>query len=121
MGGFTAGGLDVEVFSGKLRIVREGDLKKFVNSVDEITFSGEYATATNKEVLYITERAVFKLTKKGLTMIEIAPGIDVEKDILAQMEFKPQIADVLNVMDKRIFKEDRMSIRGEILSKAKKV
>ena len=119
VGEFTAGGLCVDIQSGKVRIVEEGKARKFIDSVEEITFSGEHARAAGKEVLYITERAVFKLLKTGVTLVEIAPGIDFERDILSQMEFIPQIADDLHEMDKRIFREAKMSIRNEILSRGK--
>lgn len=118
-GGFTAGGLRVDIQNGKVKIVEEGKAKKFLHSVEEITFSGEHAKAIGKEVLYITERAVFKLLKEGVTLVEIAPGIDFERDILSQMEFKPEIADDLHEMDHRIFREVKMVIRDEILSKGK--
>ena len=95
-GSFTAGGLKVEVNDGKLNIVQEGKVKKFVNKVQQITFSGEYARKTGQRVFYVTERAVFQMKPEGLTLIEIAPGVDLEKDVLNQMEFKPLIANSLD-------------------------
>lgn len=85
-GTFTAGGLEVAVEDGKLRIIREGTSRKFMKAVEQITFSGNYAKRLNKDVLYVTERAVFRLTGEGLVLIEVAPGIDIEKDILAHMD-----------------------------------
>jgi propionate CoA-transferase len=86
---FTAGGLKVDVKDGKLTIVKEGRRNKFLKQIEQVTFSGDYANDTNQNVLYITERAVFKLTKAGLELIEMAPGIDLDKDILEHMEFAP--------------------------------
>lgn len=103
-GTFTAGGLKVKIMDGKLIIEKEGKAKKFVDAVEQITFSGEYASSVGQTVLYITERAVFRLTKEGLVLEEIAPGINLEKDVLANMEFKPIISPQLKLMDENIFK-----------------
>ncbi|WML37147.1 acyl CoA:acetate/3-ketoacid CoA transferase [Clostridium sp. OS1-26] len=110
-GTFTAGGLKISVADGELVIEKEGKSNKFVNTVEQITFSGEYAANIGQPVLYITERAVFRLTKDGLVLEEIAPGIDLEKDILNHMEFKPIISSNLKGMDERIFKEELMGIK----------
>jgi propionate CoA-transferase len=88
---------------GQLVIVKEGNKKKFVNQVEHVTFSGKYARKTGKPVLYITERAVFSLEVDGLTLIEIAPGLDVEKDIVSAMEFRPRISPVLKEMPRELF------------------
>ena len=109
-GTFTAGGLKEKIEDGKLVILEEGREKKFIKKVEQITFSAKYANDTNQEVLYVTERCVFKLTKDGLLLIEIAPGVDLEKDILAHMDFKPIIADDLKLMDERIFKDALMGL-----------
>ncbi|HOJ49231.1 MAG TPA: acyl CoA:acetate/3-ketoacid CoA transferase [Spirochaetota bacterium] len=109
LGTFTAGDLQVEVKDTKLKIVQEGKTRKFVRNVEHITFSGEYAKKVKRPVLYITERAVFKLTDEGLELIEIAPGIDIEKDILTHMDFKPIIKSP-KIMDTRIFKKDKMGL-----------
>lgn len=100
---FTAKGLKCEV-NNKLNILSEGMIKKFVKNVMQITFSGEYAQKIGQEVLFITERAVFKLTDRGLKLIEIAPGIDLEKDILQSMEFTPIVDNDLKMMNKDCFK-----------------
>mgnify|MGYP000887673180 CR=1 FL=1 len=108
-GTFTTGGLRIGVDNGKLIIKQEGKVKKFLNHVEQITFSGEYAAKVGQPVLYVTERAVFALTPEGVELKEIAPGIDLEKDVLALMEFKPIIKDV-KLMDERIFKDERMGL-----------
>ncbi|MBP1920837.1 acyl CoA:acetate/3-ketoacid CoA transferase [Youngiibacter multivorans] len=102
-GTFTAGGLVIEVVSGKLNILNEGKSKKFINEVDQITFSGSFANSINQPVLYITERAVFTLENGEMTLIEIAPGVDLTKDILGLMDFKPKISPNLKEMDSAIF------------------
>jgi len=110
-GTFTAGGLNIEINDGKLNILQEGKSNKFIKNVEQITFSGEYAVDVSQPVLYITERAVFKLSNKGVVLIEIAPGVDLEKDIIAHMGFKPIISPNLVVMDERIFGEKKMELR----------
>ncbi|SLN44285.1 Acetate CoA-transferase YdiF [Roseovarius albus] len=114
-GTFTAGGLQVAAEDGKLRIVQEGRNRKFVPLVDQITFSGTYACRRAQPVLYVTERCVFQLTPKGLELIEIAPGIDLEKDILGQMGFKPIIENVTE-MDPRIFMDEPMGLLDTLLN-----
>ncbi|KOA18261.1 acetate CoA-transferase YdiF [Clostridium homopropionicum DSM 5847] len=109
-GTFTAGKLVTKIEDGKLTIIEEGKGIKFKKSVEQITFSADYANESGQEILYITERAVFKLTDKGITLVEIAPGVDLEKDILANMEFKPIIAENLKLMDERIFKDEKMGL-----------
>lgn len=103
-GAFTSGGLVVKISDGKLNIIKEGKNKKFLAQVQQITFSGEYAASVHQPVLYVTERAVFQLSQEGLELIEIAPGIDLERDILQNMEFKPIIKD-LKMMSLEIFHE----------------
>ncbi|MDR0365841.1 MAG: hypothetical protein LBH68_03295 [Bifidobacteriaceae bacterium] len=110
VGLFTAGGNRYRVADGKLEILQEGKHKKFKNQVEQITFSGEYGAQTGKEVWYITERAVFKLVPGGIELIEIAPGVDLQKDILDQMEFEPQISPDLKEMDPRIFTDAVMGL-----------
>ncbi|NLW53176.1 MAG: acyl CoA:acetate/3-ketoacid CoA transferase [Tissierellia bacterium] len=112
-GTFTAGGLKQEIGEGRLKIVNEGSAKKFVKEVEQVTFSAQYAIQTGQQVLYITERAVFELTKDGLLLTEIAPGVDLQTDILNQMEFTPQISDDLKVMDTKIFDHACMGLTLE--------
>ncbi len=94
-GTFTSGGLEVAIEAGRLRIVREGNVKKFVATVEQISFSGDYARQQHHDVLLVTERAVFRLTPAGWRLQEIAPGVDLDRDILAQMEFRPIVERVL--------------------------
>lgn len=110
-GTLTAKGLKVQVDGGRLKILQEGSIKKFVKNVEHITFSGEYARKLGQEVLYITERAVFRLGKNGLVLEEIAPGVDLERDILSQMDFSPTVASELKVMDEKIFKKPKLGIQ----------
>lgn len=105
-GTFTAGGLKVNVADGKLTIIQEGKAKKFKKKVQQITFSGAYATKSKQQVLYVTERAVFELLNGKLTLIEIAPGIDLQVDILDQMDFTPVISPDLQKMDTSMFNEE---------------
>ncbi len=102
--GTFMGKAKLEIKDGKLTILEEGTIKKFVSEVQQITFSGKYAKP-HQEILYVTERCVFKLIDGKMTMIEIAPGIDLEKDILAHMDFKPEISPDLKQMDPDIFCE----------------
>jgi propionate CoA-transferase len=108
---FTAGGIQTESADGRLKIVQEGKAKKFVKKVEQITFSGKYALKKGTEVTYVTERGVFRLTEKGLELIEIAPGIDIQKDILDQMDFKPIIETQPRLMNPRIFMEKSMEVK----------
>lgn len=110
VGTFTAGGLLEEVSGGKLTILREGKSKKFLRRVQQITFSGDYASQTGQDITFITERAVFRLTGGKLALTEIAPGVDLERDVLGQMEFRPLVSDELRLMDERIFRQEKMGI-----------
>lgn len=111
LGTFTAGGLEVAAADGKLTIVKEGKTKKFVKSVREVTFNGAGAFAKGQQVRYITERCVFSLTKGGLELSEIAPGIDLQKQVLDLMDFRPLIRDPLPLMDPSIFHERLMQLQ----------
>lgn len=110
-GTMTAGGLVTEVRDGKLVIVQEGKRKKFKKTIDEITFSAEESFENGQNVIFVTERCVFALREDGIELIEIAPGVDLDKDILGQMDFRPMIAEDLKVMDLRIYQEGLMGIK----------
>ncbi len=116
VGTFTASGLKVSVNDGKLKIEKEGKVKKFVDFVEHVTFSGKYAAMQKQPVMYITERAVFRLTEAGMELIETAPGIDLERDILAQMDFEPVINGSPGLMDERIFTPESMGLKDELLT-----
>src|SRR3954452_3288255 len=108
-GTFTAGGLKVAVEDGRLRIVQEGRAKKFVAAVEQITFNGAYAAERSQPVLYVTERCVFRRSHEGLELIEVAPGIDIERDILANMGFR-RIVRMPELMDRRLFRPELMGL-----------
>ncbi len=116
-GTFTVGGLKVEAEGGSLRILQEGRAGKFVDQVEQITFNGPYVRQTGRRVLYVTERAVFELNEEGLVLTEIAPGIDLETDVLAQMGFRPQISSDLKTMDERIFSDAPMGLKETIAAR----
>ncbi len=116
VGTFTAGGLKVSVSDGKLTIDQEGKVRKFIDSVEQITFSGKIAAQTGNPVIYITERCVFELSEEGLVLTEVAPGVDIEKEIFAHMDFKPVVKEAPKVMDERIFTPGVMGLKSELLS-----
>lgn len=116
VGTFTAGGLKISVRDRKLSIDQEGRLKKFIKQVEHVTFSGAYAVSKNQPVVYVTERCVFSLTPHGMELVEVAPGIDLDKDILQHMDFKPVIKGTPALMDERIFSPESMGLKEDLLS-----
>src|SRR5579863_1055899 len=112
VGTFKAGGLRLASEGGKLAILKEGTAKKFVEQVEHVTFSGPFAASRGQPVLYVTERCVFTLRPDGLELLEVAPGIDIERDILRLMDFKPAIPHDPALMDARIFREGVMDQIG---------
>ena len=114
-GTFTAGGLKTEIAGGRLKVAEEGRARKFVNHVEHVTFSGKVAADKGQEVLYVTERCVFSLTPEGMALVEVAPGVDLQKDILDQMDFTPVMDREPKTMDSRIFEEGPMNLREEML------
>ncbi|MBI5094217.1 MAG: acyl CoA:acetate/3-ketoacid CoA transferase [Candidatus Hydrogenedentes bacterium] len=117
-GEFRAGGLDVAVENGAVVIRREGKTSKFLHAVQQITFSGEFARTQGLRILFVTERCVFRLTPDGLLLSEVAPGIDIERDIVGQMEFKPIVPADVPLMDPRIFRDEAMGISAEFFGSA---
>jgi acyl CoA:acetate/3-ketoacid CoA transferase len=112
-GAFTAGPKVIDIVNNRLSIIRDGS-PKFVENVYKIIFSGDQAMKYEKEILYVTERAVFRLTEKGLTLEEVSPGVDIDRDILSKMEFRPMIATPLKQMDERLFGVGKLGLREEI-------
>lgn len=109
-GTFSAGGLEVECNDGKLKIVREGRHSKFVEAIGQICYNGPFARREGREAVFVTERAVFRINGDELELVEIAPGIDLERDVLGRMGFRPRISDQLKEMDGRIFHEQPMGL-----------
>lgn len=105
-GTFTAGGLKLSV--------EEGRNKKFVKAVEQVTFSSKFAKDTGQEVLYVTERAVFRLEDEALVLIEIAPGVRLQEDILDQMDFEPIVSAHLKEMDAKLFMQKLMGLKEMI-------
>lgn len=110
-GTLTAGGVRVAAEEGKLHILQEGSVHKLTEKVEQVSFSGELAAQNGKQVLYVTERAVFQLTPDGLELIEIAPGADLKRDILEQMDFRPLISEQLKEMNRRIFCDGKLGLK----------
>ena len=116
MGTFTAGGTQFNIQDSRLRIEKEGRFKKFVQQVQHITFSGRYGAKSGRRILYITERCVFALRSQGLELIEVAPGVDLKKDILDLMDFEPIVPRPPRLMDERIFRSEPMGLKDDLLS-----
>jgi propionate CoA-transferase len=115
VGTFLCGDQKLQVADGQLRIDRDGKTRKFVKEVEHRTFSGEYATSRDQPVIFVTERCVFRLTPGGLELVEIAPGVDLHRDILAKMDFLPLVSPRLSLMDARIFADCPMGLRDDLL------
>jgi propionate CoA-transferase len=113
-GTFSAGKSDISCVDGRLKIARDGGAGKFVKAVEQITYSGSYGRERGQSVLYVTERAVFRLGSAGVELIEIAPGVDLERDVLARMGFKPKIAPKLASMDARLFHPEPMQLACDL-------
>ena len=115
IGTFTAGGLKVEAQDGWLKIISEGKHRKFLDSIEQVTFSAEVAARAGQKVLYVTERCVFELTAEGLELTEVARGINIETQILPHMAFRPIIRNPI-AMDERLFREESMGLKETLLA-----
>ncbi len=115
VGTFNAGRQSIAIEDGRLRIVRDGGQRKFLDAVEHRTFSGRHAVAAGRPVMYVTERCVFTLGEQGLELVEVAPGVDLERDILAQLPFRPLMRRPPVPMDARIFRDDVMGLRDDLL------
>lgn len=113
VGTLTTDGLRISVGDGKLQIESEGTLSKFVGEVDEVSFSGAMARRRGQEVRYITERAVFELGDGVVTLIEVAEGLDPERDVIAHMGFVPEVSERLATMDPRVFAAGAMGLAAD--------
>jgi propionate CoA-transferase len=113
-GTLTADGLEIEPDgTGGVRLVREGRTAKWVPAVQQITFSGRYARTRGQEVMYVTDRAVFRLEPGGMQVVEVAAGVDLEKDVLARIGFPVRVPRAPQRMDPRLFRSEPMGIGGE--------
>ncbi|HJT47054.1 MAG TPA: CoA-transferase [Nitrososphaeraceae archaeon] len=119
-GSFTGGKSDIIISDNGIRILHEGTTPKFIESVYKIVFSGHQAIKYGQEIMYITERAVFKLTEKGLVLEEVAPGIDLNKDVISKMSFAPIMGNSIKQMDTRIFSKGKMGIRDKVMQQTLK-
>ncbi|MBI1244372.1 MAG: acyl CoA:acetate/3-ketoacid CoA transferase [Alphaproteobacteria bacterium] len=115
-GTLSAGDLRIATGTGRLSIVHEARGRKFVEAVEQVTFNGARAVASGRDILYVTERCVFALRPDGLELIEVAPGIDIDRDILPLMDFRPIIRHDPAPMDERIFRDGPMGLRSDLLS-----
>ncbi len=114
-GTFTSGGLDISWPDGKTRIAREGRDRKFVPALQQLTYSGAYAQKVGQEALYVTERAVFRRNDSGrIELIEIAPGVDLERDVLGQMDVRPDVAPNLMRMEARLFRPEPIGLERSL-------
>jgi propionate CoA-transferase len=116
-GTLTAGGLKVAAEGGRLTIVNEGKHRKFVPELEQISYNGGYARERGQVTLFVTERAVFQTSEHGLEIIEIAPGIDLETQVLGQMNFRPHVSDKLRLMDARLFRPEAMGLAAQFAGK----
>jgi propionate CoA-transferase len=113
VGTLTAQGLELDISGDGVRVATEGSLQKFVPTVRQISFNGRLARERGQQVRYVTDRAVFALEDDGLVLIEVAPGIDVERDVLGQMGFRPRVADTLATTDPRVYSTGPMGLSAD--------
>ncbi len=112
-GTLTAGGLQEEYVGGKLRILAEGRQAKFVRNIEQVCYNAKFASSEGRSALFVTERAVLRAVDGILEVIEIAPGIDLERDVLARMAFRPRVAADLATMDPRLFCPEPMRLADD--------
>jgi len=117
IGPFTAGGKELSVSDGKMSVIKQGTTPKFIEKVEWNSISSVFLKKQRNGVLYVTERCVFRLTPEGIELAEVAPGLDVEKDIIQQMGFRPRISNDFRIMDERIFRPEKMGLRKELLKR----
>jgi propionate CoA-transferase len=117
-GTFTAGGLEIGCDDGRLTILKEGRSRKFVERVEQICYNGAFARSEGRDAVFVTERAVFRVSDKGLELFEVAPGIDIERDIMAHMAFRPSVASDLREMDARLFSPAPMGLDRDLAARA---
>jgi len=116
-GAFTAGKSEIAWPHGATRIARDGPRRKLVGKVEQITYSGRYGRERAQRVLYVTERAVFRLAEHGIELIEIAPGVDLDRDVLARMDFAPKVAASLKTMDARLFRPEAIGLKADLAAR----
>jgi propionate CoA-transferase len=119
-GTLTAGGLDIGWERGKTIIRQEGRHKKFVHKLEQVCYNATFASERGQTALYVTERVVFRIGAQGLELIEVAPGIDLERDVFAQMEFRPHVSPDLRTMDARLFDPARLGIHDEVVARERR-
>src|SRR5262245_38518284 len=116
-GTFTAGGLELACVDGGLKIIKEGQHKKFVDRIECVSYSAPFAVKEGRTAIFITERAVLRVVGDALELVEIAPGVDLEKDVMRHMAFRPRIAADFKLMDKRLFSAALMNLRADMNAK----
>jgi propionate CoA-transferase len=112
-GTLTAGGLDVQAAEGRLTVVHDGRFQKFVAETQHVTFNGRRAAEQGQEIWYVTERCVFRLGPDGLVLIEVAPGVDVDRDIRSKVGFTLQVSPDCKPMDERVFRAEVMGLAAD--------
>jgi propionate CoA-transferase len=116
-GTFTAGGLRISWHEGRTVIEQEGRFDKFLADLEQVSYNGQHAWESGQEILFVTERAVFQRGADGLELVEIAPGVDLEQDLIAHMGFRPIVADELREMDPRLFRPEPMGFLSDLMAK----
>jgi acyl CoA:acetate/3-ketoacid CoA transferase len=108
--GYFTAGAGIEIADGSLRIAKEGKVRKLVDEVEQVSFSGRRAVAQGQEIVYVTERCVLKLEPEGVTVVEIAPGIDLQRDVLAHSEFPLRVKRDLKMMPAALFRPEPIGL-----------